>query len=301
MIFVRIYTKDKATIKALENLDDVIVVSQKDEAEIIISGRFKKEDYSEHLKAVIVPYTGLDGIDQETLNRHDVMLFNTTVHSKFVAEKALTLLLSLLGNVVTYHNDLKKGFWGHRNTSERIPWVSLFNLRVGIYGYGRIGQAFHEMIKPFNPRVHIIDRNKVYPKDLTLHADLESLAEAVDILVVATPLNDSTHKSVHEGIINKLKDGYLINVGRGSVIDETALYHALSNNHLKGFASDVWYQYPKNEETVLPSRYPIHSFKNVVMTPHCGGFTTTSKALMLDSVIKTVKALMQHDYSGNLL
>lgn len=298
---MRIYAKDSAYIKALEALDDVYVVAHKLEAEIIISGRFKKEDYNEDLKAVIVPYTGLDGIDQDTLKAHHVMLFNTTVHSKFVAEKALTLLLSLLGNVVNYHNDLKKGFWGHRNTNERIPWVSLFNLRVGIYGYGRIGKYFHEMIKPFNPSVHTINRGKSYPSEITLHDDLESLASNVDILVVATPLNDSTRKSVHEGIISKLDGGYIINVGRGAVIDERALFNALASNHLKGFASDVWYQYPKKEETVLPSSYPIHSFPNVVMTPHCGGFTTTSKAIMMDSVIKTVKAIMNKDYKENLL
>jgi formate dehydrogenase len=297
---MRIYTKEPSLIKRLEDVKHSVIVSDKKDAEIIISGRFKKEDYNPDLKAVIVPYTGVDGIDLDVLKTHDVMLFNTTVHSKFVAEKALALLLSLLGNVVNYHNDLKKGFWGNRNNKERIPWVSLFDLKVGIYGYGRIGQIFHEMIKPFNPSVHILNRKKAYPKSVILHDNLESLASAVDVLVIATPLNASTHKSVHEGIINALNGGYIVNVGRGSVIDEHALYHALASNHLKGFASDVWFEYPKKDETCLPSMYPIHSFSNVVMTPHCGGFTTTSKALMHASVVKTVESISKGDFSKRI-
>ncbi|MFP4286298.1 MAG: NAD(P)-dependent oxidoreductase [Candidatus Izemoplasmataceae bacterium] len=298
---MRVYSKDSDYIKALELMENITPVSHKSEANIIVSGRFTKDDYHEDLKAVIVPYTGLDGIDIELLKKHKVMLFNTTVHSKFVAEKALTLLLSLLGNVINYHNDLKKGFWGHRNSKERTPWVSLFDKTIGIYGYGRIGQIFHELIKPFNPSVHILNRHKSYPDDVTLHETLESLAKSVEILVIATPLNESTYKSIHAGIIDHLQDGIIVNVGRGNVIDEEALYKALANNHLKGFASDVWFEYPKKNETLLPSIYPIHSFSNVVMTPHCGGFTTTSKDLMIKSVLNTIQKILNQDYSDNLL
>ena len=294
---MKIYVNDQDYQTYLkDHLKSVTIVSLKSEADYLISGTFKEEDYHPDLKGVIIPYTGHDRIDIEAMKKHNLRLFNTTVHSKFVAEKAITLMFTLLGNMIPYHNQLKKGAWHHRNTKERTPWVSVFDLTIGIYGYGRIGQYIHEMLKPFNVNVVIINRNKSYPKACRLVNSLEELVDASDIVFIASPLNQATEGAFHSGILNHMQEKYLINVGRGKIVQEAALYEALSLGNIKGFASDVWWVYPKKEETVLPSNYPIHSFDNVVMSPHCGGFTTTSRKTMMKDVKETIEAIMNEDY-----
>lgn len=298
---MKIFTKDKETIKKLKALSsEITITDDKHQANIIISGQFKEADYHDNLKAVIIPYTGHDGIDIETLKQHHVTLFNTTVHSKFVAEKAMQLALSLLGNVPNYHNNLKAGDWSKRLTKDRTPWVSMFGMHVGIYGYGRIGQYIHDMVKPFNTVVHIIDRGKAY-QDVIKEPSLESLMNHTDILFIAAPLTNHTKDAINLSNIKYLKNQYLINVGRGPIINEDALYHALKTKLLQGFASDVWYQYPSKETpTTHPSKHPIHTFDNVVLSPHCGGHTTQSKSYMTDRVIDHVENILDNNYSDAL-
>ncbi|MFU8787323.1 MAG: NAD(P)-dependent oxidoreductase [Candidatus Izemoplasmataceae bacterium] len=280
--------------------DKITLVQNKHDAEYIISGSFKEDDYNPQLKGVIIPYTGHDRIDLNTLKNHDVKLFNTTVHSKFVAEKAVTLMFTLLGNMIHYHNELKKGSWNKRNTKERVPWVSVFDLNIGIYGYGRIGQWIHDMLKPFHTNIVVIDRKKDYPKDVLLVDSLEALVESSDVIFIAAPLNKYTEGAFNRDILNRMQDKYLINVGRGKIIHEDALFDSLNHGNLKGFASDVWWVYPSKEENTLPSNYPIHSFDNVVMSPHCGGFSTTSRKTMMKDVLKTIEMLLEENFSRAL-
>ena len=272
------------------------LVESKKEAEVIVSGRFKETDYSKNLKAVIVPYTGLDGIDLAFIKKMHIPLFNTTDHSKFVSEKALQLILSLLGNVPLYHNNLKEGLWSQRTNEDRIPWVSLFDKKIGIYGYGRIGQILHRLLEPFHCEVSIIDRGKKYP-NVVYKDSLETLVSDVDIVVIATPLTPKTRGVFNQEILTLMKDKYLINVGRGPIIEEKALYEALNSQHLKGFASDVWYQYPSlKEPEIMPSKYPITAFNNVVLSPHCGGYTTQFSAVMIKNILRTLESVFKEDY-----
>ncbi|MFW5914144.1 MAG: NAD(P)-dependent oxidoreductase, partial [Bacillota bacterium] len=97
-----------------------------------------------------------------------------------------------------------------------------------------------------------------------------------------------------------LKDKYLINVGRGKIIDEKALFERLESGFIKGFASDVWFQYPKEDETLAPSKYPIHTLDNVVLSPHTGGFTTKAEGLMLEALVEKLKKIEADDFKDAL-
>ena len=275
--------------------NQLTLVNHKSGADIIISGSMKKTDFHSNLKTVIVPYTGLDNIDLGALIKYEVKLFNVTVHAKFVAEKAVQLLLALCGNVVTQHNDLEAGKWRRPHKTQRIPWVSVFNQKVGIYGYGRIGQWIHQLLKPFGVDVFVIDRGKSYP-EVNCVEDLASLIHHSDIIIVAAPLNKDTKHAFDYNHMMLMKDRYLVNVGRGTIIEEEAVYLALKNNILKGFASDVWYQYPKKDGEAFPSQFPIYTFDNVVLSPHCGGNTTTSSQLMMEQVGDHLKAILKGNF-----
>ena len=90
-----------------------------------------------------------------------------------------------------------------------------------------------------------------------------------------------------------MKNKFLISVGRALIIDEYALYRALKEGILAGAAIDVWYNYPKSKDEVsLPSVYPIHTFKNVVISPHVGGFTVEGQTSMIDETIENIKSYL---------
>ena len=97
-----------------------------------------------------------------------------------------------------------------------------------------------------------------------------------------------------------MKSKYLINVGRGNIIDELSLYKALTNSTLKGFASDVWYNYPKGKEKMFPSTYPIYNMSNVVLSNHSGGFTTQTNKEVNKAIVKLLIKLRDSNFEEQL-
>lgn len=277
----------------------VTLTSNKHEANYLITGTFKAHEVTDTLKGVIIPFTGHNGIDLNAMKTHDLKLFNTTIHSRYVAEKALQLMLSLLGHVVYYHKNLEQGDWSKRNTPQRVPWVTLQHKTVGIYGFGRVGRLLMDYLKPFNTDVYVIDRGKDYGSAKTVK-NLTNLVQVSDIIVIAAPLTKETEGAFDKDVLEQMHNKFLINVGRGKVINEYDLYQALKSKSLRGFASDVWYTYPKGEGKVYPSHYPIHEFDNVIMTPHCGGHTEESKEEMMAYVVETLHQIAQGDESRKL-
>ena len=263
---------------------DVLTWSPIETAQIVIQGRYQASDHHPSHEGVIIPFTGHNGIDISLLKRHGMRLLNTQAHARFVAERALALTLSLMGKVTLMHERLKRGHWSHRHDPQRESWTTLQGKSLGLYGYGAIGQALHDFIRPLGVRVVTIDRGKD-TRDALKVADLQTLFKTVDVVVVCAPLTAHTFHSIHHEHLADFK-GFLINVGRGTIIDESALYGALTQGPLKGFASDVWFRYPTSDRTFQPAHVPIESFEHVVMSPHVAGFTDQSRALMIEDVIQ---------------
>lgn len=280
---------------------DFEVIDDKQKAQWLITGTFKPEDYHPDLKGVIVPFSGTDRIDQKTIEKHDLKLFNTTVHAIYVAEMAVKLTLGVLGQINTKDQKLAQGDWsGIRSEQPREPWITLIDKNVGIFGFGQIGRNIKHLLSSFTKHFYTIDRGKDY-EDCLLVDDLETLVEKSDVVIISAPLSPTTKHSFNEAILNKMHNKYLINVGRGDIIEEAALYQALKTKTLKGFAADVWFHYPKATNQVrLPSQYPIHRFDNVLMSPHCGGFSEKAPDVMKKNVLDRLLALKKGDYTGQL-
>ncbi len=294
-----VHEKIQKFLKA--NLEEGIdIVDDIKQCDYLISGKYVKDQYNSELKGVIIPYTGHNGIDLEAILKDNIMLFATTNRSKYVAEKAITLTLSLLGKSITYHTLLKEGNWSQRNSNDRLPWVSIQGLSIGLFGYGRIGKSIHKMLKGFDCEFYTIDRSKGYPEDIFLVKNLTNLVQVSDIIIIATPLNESTNGIFNTQLFSRMKNKYLINVGRGKIIDEESLYNAIKNSTLKGFASDVWYNYPKNKENVHPSNFPIYDFENVVLSNHSGGFTTKTNQEVNIAILETLRELRDGNFDEQL-
>ncbi len=280
--------------QSIEIVDDLY------EASYIITGRYNSKKYNPNLKGIIIPYTGHNGIDLDAMREKELMLFITPTRSKYVAEKAVTLTMSLLGNVVRYHNELVKGNWSDRNEDTRLPWTSIGGLSIGLYGYGRIGSKVHEFMKGFGCDFYIIDRHKEYPNDIHTVKNLTNLIQVSDVVIISTPLNETTEEVFNEERLSRMKNKFLINVGRGKIVDEKALYEALKEGKLKGYGSDVWFNYPQDKENVFPSNYPIHELDNVVLSNHSGGYTTRTNKEVNKDLLRILRKLRDENYEDKL-
>ena len=113
-----------------------------------------------------------------------------------------------------------------------------------------------------------------------------------DVIYICAPLSPSTEGTFDKNLLSNMKDKFLINVGRGKIVNELDLYNALKSKDLKGYASDVWFKYPNSKESLsFPSTYPIHEFNNVVMTPHSAAFTKGSKDFIYDNILINISKI----------
>ena len=294
-----IYSSNQDFIDFLIKKDPSLSLVSNDKARLLVTGQYQKDDYQPSHQYILVPFTGLNGLDLDFIKSKGIHVFNTQAHSKYVAERALSLILTLLGNIIPFDQGLRHGNWAHRNDPNRVPWVSLFDKNIGFFGYGAINQYLHQLLTPFNIQAYIIDRGKDF-KGVHKVKDLISLVEVSDVVVIAAPLTDHT-KGIFDGnIVSQMKDKILINVGRGPVVNEGALYQALRNETLKGYGSDVWFHYPQGNGSQSPSSYPLESLPNVVFTPHNGGFTETAMKDRFEDIFLQITHILKGDLSGAL-
>jgi formate dehydrogenase len=281
-------------------ISGIEIVDDPKAAHFLITGRYNDAQYHSNLKGVIIPYTGHNRINLEDLRKRDLMLFVTPTRSRWVAEKAVTLTLALLGNTIQYHTLLQEGKWASRNSEHRVPWTSIQDLTVGLFGYGRIGRLIHQFLAGFGCDFYTIDRGKVYPKGIKTVKNLTNLLQISDVIIISTPLNKETEGLFDEEKFRSLRNKYLVNVGRGKIVDEKALYEALASKRIGGYASDVWYQYPQGKEVQFPSSYPIHQLDNVVLSNHSGGFTHNTNQEVNNDLRVTLEKLQKEDYTDQL-
>lgn len=283
-----------------QQIEGIEVVEHPKDCDYYISGKYSDANYTPNLKGVIIPYTGHNGIDLNSMRTHNLELYITPTRSRYVAEKAVALTLTLMGKVIKYHNLLKEGNWAERNSTSRTPWVTLQGRTVGLYGYGRIGTLIHKLLSGFGCQFVTIDRGKEYPKDIQLVKNVTNLVQLSDVIIISTPLNETTENVFDEKLLKQMKLKFLVNVGRGKIVNQKAIYNACKDKMISGYASDVWYNYPKDKENVFPSDYPIHELHNVVLSNHSGGYTTDTNEEVNKDLIRTLTKLRDGDTSDQL-
>lgn len=269
----------------------------------LITGSFENDEltYYPNLENIIVPFTGINQLDLHFLAEKGIRIFNTSAHSCFVAERALSLTLCVLGKIVFFHKGLEKGLWADRTSGAGgtgIKWSSLYNKKVAIYGYGSVGKELKNLLSPFKCKIGILNYKNRSFDEVDSFKTLEELASWSDVFIVCAPLNEATQGIINKAIFKKLNGSVLINVARGPIIEEDALFNSLNENALKGFASDVWYNYPTEEITnCKPSKYSLEFFDNVVMTPHNGGTEENADKVKYIDVAEQLVQISKDDYS----
>ncbi len=244
-------------------------------------------DIAEKLRLIIMPWVGIDSLPIDKIVKRNIKVVNNHANSQAVAEKSLALCLALLGKVVFFDERMRRGVWGSgdRYSAVNRRWTSLFNKRVSIIGYGNIGREMVKLLEPFNCRILGFKKNKSNYENINITYDLKDALEFGEVIFFFLPLTEETKNLINDENKLLLSDKFIVNTGRGEVINEESLYKLLESGLLKGAALDTWYRYPANGNIALPSKYPIHMYKNVVISPHCASDTYESQKMMVDETV----------------
>jgi lactate dehydrogenase-like 2-hydroxyacid dehydrogenase len=234
-----------------------------------------------NLKMVSCYGVGYDAIDSKAAADRGILVTHTPdVLNAEVASTTILLMLASFRNFLADEAHARSGAWEQGGAPLSR---SADNRRVGILGLGRIGQAIADKLAAFNADIHYHTRTK---KDVpyTYHASLTDMAQAVEVLICITPGGPSTYRIVNAEVMDALgSEGTLINVSRGSVVDEPAMVQALQEGRLGYAALDVFEAEPK-----IPDA--LKTMSNVVLLPHVGSATHETRAAMGGLVVDNLIA-----------
>src|SRR5438552_3816896 len=225
------------------------------------------------LEIISVFGVGYDGVPVAYCKKRGLKVTNTPdVLTDDVADVALGLILMAGRGFVRLNRFAQAGEWG-----KRAPELTtkLAGRKVGILGLGRIGKAIAERVRAMGMKVAYTGRK---PQDVPYEyvRDLKGLAAAVDFLVVACPGGEATRNIVNADVLAALgKKGTLVNIARGSIVDEPALVAALKASVIKGAGLDVF-----ADEPHIPAE--LFAMDNVVLLPHVGSATRETRQAMGD-------------------
>jgi hydroxypyruvate reductase len=234
------------------------------------------------LGIVAINGVGTDKVDLEFARGRGVRVTTTPgTLTEDVADLAIGLIIALLRGIPAADAHVRAGSWpnGDRPLARKVS-----GRRFGIIGLGQIGSAIAQRLAAFGPVAYTDARHQAAPYEF--HDDLRSLAMSSDVLVVACPANASTYHLINGEVIDALgPGGYLINVARGSIVDEPAVVAALASGRLAGAALDVFENEPSVPEALRASA-------NVVLTPHIASATVETRKQMADLVLQNLDAFM---------
>ena len=240
------------------------------------------------LGLIAINGVGTDKVDLAFARDRNVHVSTTPgVLTDDVADTGIALMLAVMRHVVQGDQFVREGKWERR---EVFPLgVSPKGKRVGVLGLGQIGKSFARRAEAFGMEVHYWNRSPVAGTNWIAHATPAELAQQSDVLAVCVAANPSTANIVNADVLAALGSrGYLVNVARGSVVDEDALLAALNNGTIAGAGLDVFVNEPTIREDFL-------SAPNTVLMPHQGSATVETRVGMGELVLANLAAYFSGD------
>jgi D-3-phosphoglycerate dehydrogenase len=227
---------------------------------------------------------GLDNIDLDAARKRNISIKNTPdAPTRAVAELTVGLILDLLRGISIHDHELRHGIWNKKLGD------LLQNKKIGIIGLGRIGRLVAELLLCLGAKVCGTDINPdtnwAQKHDVSLKEFSELLLEC-DIVTIHIPFSKENASPIGNAEIMKMKKGsFLLNLSRGGIVDEVALYQALKSGHLAGAAVDTF--------ATEPYHGPLIDLKNVILTPHIGSYTRESRSAMELEAVHNLITMMR--------
>jgi hydroxypyruvate reductase len=242
-------------------------------------------DLMPQLSAIICYGTGFDGVDLNAAAARNIVVGHSPgANASSVADIALTLMLASVRRLLVADGFVRDGSWAASKPSPLMrPQNGMRGRKVGVYGMGEIGRRIAARVAAFESEVGYFSRSR-HDVPYRYFESLPALADWCSVLIIAVRAGPDTHHAVNADILKRLgEDGHVINIARGSVIDQGALVAALTGKTIAGAGLDVFAREPHVPDalTELP---------NVVLTPHVGGHTLESHVAMQDCVLANLEA-----------
>jgi len=263
---------------------DKLIYLMNDFDGIVVRSRLKMDEnflrHANNLKFIARSGAGMENIDEDYCLKRGIALFNAPEGNRgAVGEHAIAMILALFNNILKGNHEVKHGLWKR----EENRGIELEGKTVGIIGYGNNGSAFAKKLKGFECEILAYDKYKTgFGNEFVKESTPEEIQKKADILSLHIPETKETIELVNNDYINTFsKNFYLINLSRGKNVKTTALVTALKSGKVLGACLDVL-EYEKASfedmfEGELPAdfKYLVEA-KNVILSPHVGGWTNES-------------------------
>ncbi|UCE24651.1 MAG: hydroxyacid dehydrogenase [Candidatus Zixiibacteriota bacterium] len=276
------------------------------EYEVLVCGvpDQKSIEASSNLKHLIIPWAGLPRKTRDLMVNYPHLTVHNIHHNALpVAEMAVTMMMALAKNLAKIDSAMRKHDWSLRYESGIIRLLA--GKRALILGYGAVGKQIAVRCLALGMKVSAVGRRGKEAEDgVELHPSsrLETLLPEADLLFLSLPLTEQTKGMIGERQLALLPVGAaLINVSRGGIVDEQALYRSLRSGRIMA-GLDVWYNYPGGEmprSTTPPSKYPFHELPNVIMTPHLAGHSDRTEQLRAEELARVLRVALEQGVPPN--
>jgi phosphoglycerate dehydrogenase-like enzyme len=253
---------------------------------------------SDNLVALVNPWAGVSEGTLKIMQEYpDISLHNLHHNNYNTAELGFALLLASAKNLIPMDQALRRDDWSPRYEDTKA--ILLKGRTALILGFGEIGQALGAYCLGLGMNILAIKKHpenydgnekiEVYPDE-----QLHNLLPRAEVLLIALPLTQETKNLIDKNEINLMPKGsILINVGRGPIVNQYALYDALVDGHLRAAGSDVWYNYPKSKEERVntpPANLPFGKLENFVLSPHRGGMVEEVEQQRAEALAKLLNS-----------
>ncbi|WP_309124255.1 2-hydroxyacid dehydrogenase [Arthrobacter sp.] len=269
---------------------DVVVCSRLDSRQAAACGA----------RLVQVTGAGLDRVAVGALPA-ETAVTNTFHHERPIAEHVLMCILALTRRLPSVSGELRHGTWRTIATDGHVPLHrTLDTMTLGLVGFGGIGSATASLAHAVGMEVVAV-RNRpdvpvpdgTCPRWVGGISELPRLLAESDVVVITVPLSPATEGMIGSAELAAMReDALLINVARGPVVDQSALYAALRDGSIGGAAIDVWWGAPESGRTP-PADFPFVDLPNVLATPHYSGHARSTFELRADDIAENVNRLAQ--------
>ena len=280
------------------------------EHQILINGTPTPEQLaaSPNLNTLIIPYAGVP-VDTRTLLAEfpHIQVYNLHHNAAPTAEMAIALLMAASKFLVPIDRTFRESNWTPRYQTN--PSLLLEGKTALILGFGHIGQRVGRFCQALGMQVIGVRRNLEAPLISSLQAEvhppeeLDQILLRSDILIITLPITSETEGLIGTKQLSALiPGGILVTVGRGRIVDQAALFEALTDGSLSAAGLDVWYNYPKTPEDrrdTLPADFPFHELDNVVMSPHRGGGSKDTERLRMEHLARLLNAIHDGELTQN--
>ncbi len=252
---------------------------------VVCTDLFKNNDISNfnNLKYIQLLTVGFDTMPLEYINENNIILTNAKdTYAIPMSEWVILKLLEILKDAKKYHENQANKLW-----KRDVNSLELNGRKVLVLGYGNVAKETIKKLKAFDVEIYVYNRSKVLDSEIIqIELNKDDLKE-MDVVIITLPLAENTYHLVNEEFISKLKDGViLLNLARGSIVDEIALINALNDNKFLGLGLDVFENEPLSKDS------PLWTDKRVYLTPHYSYFSEKLKLRQYQVLLKRLKEII---------